>query len=139
MGANPQQALQAIREAEAYPGPSLVIAYSHCIAHGINMTEGLEQQKRAVRSGHWALFRYNPEARDEGVNPFILDSLRPRITLKDYVYREVRYKMLQRAKPEEADQLMDLAQEVVDQKWGIYEEMATRSASEFTPAFKLND
>lgn len=76
-GANPQQALQAMREAEAYPGPSLIIAYSHCIAHGIDMRTGLIQQKRAVASGHWPLIRYNPILREQGRNPFTLDSLRP--------------------------------------------------------------
>ena len=83
-GANPQQTLQALREAEAYPGPSLIIAYSHCIAHGIDMELGLTQQKRAVDSGHWPLLRYNPVLRSLGQNPFSLDSLRPSIPLAEY-------------------------------------------------------
>jgi pyruvate-ferredoxin/flavodoxin oxidoreductase len=126
MGANPQQSLLAIREAESYPGTSLILAYSHCIAHGINMRYGLTQQKLAVDSGHWPLVRYNPALRDQGRNPFLLDSQRPRIKLKDYAYNEIRYRMLTRTHPEAADRLMELAQENVHIKWRVYEEMATR-------------
>jgi len=121
MGANPQQTLRAFREAEAYPGPSLILAYSHCIAHGINMQHGLRQQRRAVESGHWPLMRYNPELRKSGGNPFVLESQRPRIPLKDYAYNELRYKMLTRTNPAEAERLLALAQEHVDQKWKLYE------------------
>jgi len=131
MGADPQQTLTAFREAEAYNGPSLVIAYSHCIAHGIEMKDGLDQQYRAVASGHWPLVRYDPTARAGGRNPFMLDSPRPRINLEDYVYRELRYRMLRNADPAEAERLLALAQEAVDQRWATYEEMATRSASQF--------
>src|SRR5690606_30941328 len=91
MGANPQQTLLALREAEAYPGPSLVLAYSHCIAHGIDMEKGLDQQKLATASGYWPLLRYNPELRKIGRNPFVLDSPRPTIPLRDYAYNERRY------------------------------------------------
>jgi pyruvate-ferredoxin/flavodoxin oxidoreductase len=133
MGANPQQTLLAFREAEAYNGPSLIIAYSHCIAHGINMQHGMKQQDLAVASGYWPLIRYNPEVRQSHENPFILDSQRPRISLKDYAYNELRYRMLTRTNPAEAERLMKLAQEVVNQKWSIYEEMATRSAESFHP------
>jgi pyruvate-ferredoxin/flavodoxin oxidoreductase len=133
MGANPQQTLLALREAEAYPGPSLVLAYSHCIAHGINMEHGLRQQDLAVASGHWPLVRYNPALRDSDKNPFVLDSPRPRIKLKDYALNELRYKMLARSHPAESEQLMAMAQQVVDQKWDIYEEMASRSGSRFSP------
>jgi pyruvate-ferredoxin/flavodoxin oxidoreductase len=126
MGANPQQTLLALREAETYPGPSLILAYSHCIAHGINMQLGLNQQKLAVDSGHWPLLRYNPTLRDKGHNPFLLDSQRPRIKLKDYAYNEIRYRMLTRTHPEEAERLMRLAQQNVQIKWQVYEEMATR-------------
>ncbi len=132
MGADPQQTLTAFREAEAYRGPSLVIAYSHCIAHGIEMKDGLDQQYRAVASGHWPLVRYDPTARTNGRNPFMLDSPRPRISLEDYVYRELRYRMLRNSDPAEAERLLGLAQEAVDQRWATYEEMATRSASQFT-------
>ncbi|HEU4494676.1 MAG TPA: pyruvate:ferredoxin (flavodoxin) oxidoreductase, partial [Rubrobacteraceae bacterium] len=124
MGANPQQTLLAFREAEAYKGPSLILAYSHCIAHGINMQHGLKQQDRAVHSGHWPLIRYNPEVRSAGENPFSLDSQRPTIRLKDYADHELRYRMLYRTNPDEAQMLMDAAQKIVDQKWKLYEEMA---------------
>ena len=132
-GANPQQALQAMREAEAYDGPSLIIAYSHCIAHGIDMEQGLAQQKRAVDSGHWPLIRYNPLLREQGLNPFSLDSLRPSIPLSEYRKHESRYQTLAQTHPEEAERLMMIAQQVSLRKWGVYEEMATRSAHEFHP------
>ncbi len=131
MGANPQQTLLALREAEAYPGPSLILAYSHCIAHGINMQHGLRQQKLAVDSGHWPLIRYNPTLRDKGSNPFLLDSQPPRIALKKYAYNEVRYRMLTRSHPQEAERLMALAQENIQVKWRVYQEMATRGDPSF--------
>lgn len=125
MGANPQQTLLAFREAEAYPGPSLILAYSHCIAHGINMQKGLNQQSRAVHSGYWPLVRYNPAVTESNENPFVLDSPRPTIKLKDYADNELRYRMLRATNPEQADALMELAQEAVDRKWQLYEDMAT--------------
>jgi pyruvate-ferredoxin/flavodoxin oxidoreductase len=134
MGANAQQTLLALREAEAYPGPSLILAYSHCIAHGIDMTKGLQQQDLAVAAGYWPLLRYNPELRAAGVNPFVLDSPRPKIKLKDYAYNEMRYKVLTRINPPEAERLMNLAQELVNLRWKTYEEMATREAGDFVPA-----
>ncbi len=130
-GADPQQTLKAFREAEAYHGPSLIIAYSHCVAHGYDLRQGLEQQYRAVNSGHWPLVRYNPMVKEKGGNPFLLDSPRPRLQLKDYVYRELRYKMLADADPAEAERMLELAQQTVNQRWRTYEEMATRSASDF--------
>ncbi|MFI8415882.1 pyruvate:ferredoxin (flavodoxin) oxidoreductase [Serratia sp. NPDC078593] len=132
-GASPQQALQAMREAEAYPGPSLIIAYSHCIAHGIDMTLGLQQQKRAVDAGHWPLMRYNPVLREEGHNPFTLDSLRPTLPLYEYRKHETRFLALMRQNPQEAERLMTIAQNVARQKWATYENMATRPASAFHP------
>ncbi|QJD29267.1 pyruvate:ferredoxin (flavodoxin) oxidoreductase [Methylococcus geothermalis] len=137
MGANPQQALLALREAEAYPGPSLVLAYSHCIAHGIDMRQGLKQQDLAAASGHWPLIRYNPMLRQSDRNPFVLDSPRPRIRLKDYAMNELRYQMLARAHPAESEHLMALAQQVVDQKWETYEEMASRTGAHFHPDASL--
>lgn len=131
MGADPHQTLTALREAEAYDGPSLVIAYSHCIAHGIEMRDGLDQQYRAVASGHWPLVRYDPTVRAKGGNPFQLDSPRPRIRLEDYLYRELRYRMLRDADPDEAERLLGLAQEAIDQRWATYEEMASRGAARF--------
>ena len=131
MGADPQQTLEAFREAEAYDGPSLVIAYSHCIAHGIDMRNGLDQQYRAVASGHWPLIRYDPMVRAAGGNPFLLDSPRPRIPLADYTKRELRYRALANTDPAEAERLLGLAQQAVDQRWEVYEEMATRGAQRF--------
>jgi len=131
MGADPQQTLRAFREAEAYDGPSLIIAYSHCIAHGIEMRDGLGQQYRAVASGYWPLVRYDPMVRAAGGNPFLLDSPRPRIALADYTGRELRYRALANTHPAEAERLGILAQEAVDQRWDMYEEMATRGAHRF--------
>ena len=133
MGADPQQTLQAFREAEAYDGPSLVIAYSQCIAHGIDMRLGLDQQYRAVASGHWPLLRYDPLLRDAGANPFLLDSHRPRLPLEDYAYRELRYRALANADPEEADRLLGLAERAIEQRWTVYEEMASRGPQHFHP------
>jgi pyruvate-ferredoxin/flavodoxin oxidoreductase len=131
MGADPQHTLRALREAEAYDGPSLIIAYSHCIAHGIEMRDGMDQQYRAVASGYWPLMRYDPVLRAAGRNPFLLDSPRPRIALTDYTQRELRYRILARTDPEEAERLQALAQEAVDQRWAVYEEMATHGAGRF--------
>ena len=130
-GADPQQTLRAFREAEAYDGPSLLIAYSHCVAHGYDMRDGLNQQYGAVASGHWPLIRYDPVVRADGGNPFLLDSPRPRMSLADYRKGELRFRALAASRPAEAERLLGLAQQVVDQRWRLYEEMATRSASEF--------
>jgi len=137
MGANPQQTLSAFREAEAYNGPSLILAYSHCIAHGYNLQNGMRQQDLAVASGYWPLIRYNPELRKSHENPFILDSQRPRISLKSYAYNELRYKMLAQTHPAEADRLLQLAQEALHQRWSVYEEMATHGPEEFHPDARL--
>jgi len=130
MGANPQQTLLAMREAEDYPGPSIILAYSHCIAHGIDMTQGLHQQDMAVASGYWPLIRYNPELRRAGKKPFVLDSPSPTMKVKDYAYTEMRYKLLQRSHPDQAAHLMKLAQESVDLRWATYEHMAEQDPSE---------
>ena len=132
-GSNPQQALLAMREAEAYDGPSIILAYSHCIAHGYDLKDGLNQQHKAVASGHWPLLRYNPILRKKNQNPFVLDSSRPTISLKDYAYNELRYKVLTATNPEAAESLMKLAQEMVNLKWKNYEELATKKASDFVP------
>ncbi|WP_028708940.1 pyruvate:ferredoxin (flavodoxin) oxidoreductase [Propionicicella superfundia] len=131
MGADPQQTLRAFREAESYPGPSLIIAYSHCIAHGIDMKKGLDQQYLAVHSGHWPLIRYNPVIRQTGGNPFLLDSPRPRIPLKDYHKNELRYRMLMNSDPAEAERLTELGQQQVQRRWAEYEQLATQSAESF--------
>ena len=124
MGANDQHTLRAFLEAEAYDGPSLIIAYSHCIAHGINMETAMQNQKAAVDSGHWPLFRYHPDLEAEGKNPFKLDSKGLKIPFKDYAYMETRYKMLTKSHPKEAAALMIEAQADVVRKWKEYERLA---------------
>jgi len=133
MGGNPQQTLLAMREAEDYPGPSIILAYSHCIAHGIDMTQGLHQQDMAVASGYWPLIRYNPMLRQAGKRPFVLDSPAPTMKVRDYAYTEMRYKLLQKTHPVEAERLMQLAQESADLRWATYEHMAGQDPSEFQP------
>ncbi|MCS6846834.1 MAG: pyruvate:ferredoxin (flavodoxin) oxidoreductase [Anaerolineae bacterium] len=130
MGANDAQTIKAFLEAEAYDGPALIIAYSHCIAHGIDMAKGLHQQKLATDCGYWPLYRYNPALRAEGKNPLQLDSGAPKIPFKDYAYNETRYRMLQQSHPEEAEALMKAAQAVVNEHWQRYEEMALKSAGQ---------
>jgi pyruvate-ferredoxin/flavodoxin oxidoreductase len=134
MGANPQQTLDAFREAEAYRGPSLILAYCQCIAHGIDMRLGMKQQDLAVASGHWPLFRFNPELRSVSANPFQLDSPRPTIKLKEYAYNEMRYKSLAAVRPEEAAALAEMAQTVATERYRAYEELAQRDGSRFHPA-----
>jgi pyruvate-ferredoxin/flavodoxin oxidoreductase len=124
MGANDAHMVKAILEAEAYDGPSLIIAYSHCIEHGIDMVKGLQQQKLAVDSGHWILYRYNPALKAEGKNPLQLDSKAPKIPLKDYAYNETRYRMLAQSNPEAAERLLTLAQAEVNARWARYEKLA---------------
>lgn len=123
-GANPQQTLTAFREAEAYDGPSIILAYSHCIAHGINMEKGLDQQQLAVHSGYWPLLRYNPEVRNSDENPFVLDSARPKLKFRDFSDNELRFRMLRQTNPGAVEQMMDSAQSGIDRRWKLYEEMA---------------
>jgi len=125
MGSSDAQTVRAFIEAEAYDGPSIIIAYSHCIAHGINMVQGLDQQKRAVDSGHWPLYRFNPENADEGKNPLKLESKAPSIKFKEYAYNETRYRMLTKSHPEQAKKLLELAQQDVNEKWQLYSGMAS--------------
>ena len=131
MGANDMQTIRAFIEAEAYDGPSLIIAYSHCIAHGINMTTGMTNQKAAVECGHWPLYRYNPMLAREGKNPLRLDSKAPKIKFADYAYTEARYKMLTKSNPAEAERLMVLAEEDARRRYRTFEELARE---ENTPA-----
>jgi pyruvate-ferredoxin/flavodoxin oxidoreductase len=126
MGHNDTQTIKAILEGEAFDGPSLIIAYSHCIAHGINMERGMTNQKSAVESGHWPLYRYNPNLAREGKNPFILDSKAPKIRFEDYAYTEARYKMLTKSDPAAAKRLMSLAQQDVERRWKVLEEMSAQ-------------
>lgn len=127
MGANDAHTIKAFIEAEAYDGPSLIMAYSHCVAHGYDMKFGLEQQTAAVNSGHWPLFRYNPDLEMEGKNPFMLDSRAPKISLDQYIYREGRYRMLTKSHPERAAKLLELAQGDVDRRWEQYSKMAQKN------------
>jgi pyruvate-ferredoxin/flavodoxin oxidoreductase len=134
MGADPQQTLRALREAEAYDGPSLVIAYSHCIAHGIEkdgqlLRNGMDQQYRAAASGYWPLIRYDPVTR-----AFLLDSPRPRLPLSAYTDQELRFRILARTDPESAARLAAAAQAQVRQRWATYEEMAARGPERFPAA-----
>jgi pyruvate-ferredoxin/flavodoxin oxidoreductase len=128
MGGNDTQTLRALREAEAYDGPSLVIAYSHCIAHGYDLRHGMDQQKAAVLSGHWPLFRYNPALAREGRNPLQLDSKAPSLPLEAYAYNETRYTMLAHSHPETARRLLAQAQDDVRARWRFYEHWASLAA-----------
>ncbi len=130
MGSNDTQTLRAFLEAEAYEGPSLIIAYSHCIAHGIDMGTGMQNQKAAVDSGYWQLYRYNPDLNKEGKNPFKLESKGLKIPLKDYAYMETRYKMLTKTHPERAEKLLEEAQKDVVDKWKTYEGLNANNPNE---------
>jgi pyruvate-ferredoxin/flavodoxin oxidoreductase len=127
MGAKDDHTLRAFLEAEAYDGPSLIIAYSHCIAHGINMTKAMDNQKAAVDTGQWPLYRYNPEREAQGENPFILDSRPPRRPLKEFLRMENRFRMLELSNPDTARVLFAAAQEDVDTRWATYEYLSSRS------------
>lgn len=124
LGANDAHTVKVFQEAEAYNGPSLIIAYSHCIAHGIEMVNGLDQQKKAVESGHWILMRYNPDLVKEGKNPLILDNKEPSLSLKDYVYNESRYKSLVLTHPEEAEALLKEEEKDIKSRWRYYSHIA---------------
>ena len=121
MGAGDMQTVKAFLEAEAFDGPSLLIAYSHCIAHGYDLEHGMDQQKAAVNSGYWPLFRYNPALSAQGKNPFLLDSRPPTLALKDYAYNETRYTMLAKSDPEQAKKLLALAEQDVASRWKLYD------------------
>jgi len=129
MGAGDMHTVKAFQEAEAFNGPSLIIAYSHCIAHGYDLSFGMDQQKAAVNSGYWPLFRYNPDLVEQNKNPFQLDSKAPSIGLKDFMYNETRYTMLVKSNPEEAKRLLSLAQEDVAARWKLYDYMAHEPAN----------
>ncbi|HEV2458328.1 MAG TPA: 4Fe-4S binding protein, partial [Ktedonobacterales bacterium] len=130
MGASDAQTLHTLLEAEAYDGPSLVIAYSHCIAHGIDMRKGLEQQKLAVQSGYWPLYRFSPDLAAEGKNPLTLDSKEPTVDLEQFAYNETRFRMLQQSDPARAADLMQLAKADVRRRWNEYQELAKQPAPE---------
>jgi pyruvate-ferredoxin/flavodoxin oxidoreductase len=123
-GAKDAQTIKAFREAESYNGPSLIIAYSNCIAHGYDMKFGLQQQQAAVDSGYWNLFRYDPRLVAQEKNPFQLDSRKPSLPLEKYMYREGRFRLLLHNQPDTADQLLRLAKDDVKRNWQRVEEMA---------------
>ena len=135
LAGSPEQTIQALRDAEEYEGPSLILAYSQCIAHGLklNLRDGMKQQRRAVASGYWPLFRYDPRMRQAGMNPFRLDSTRPRLPLEDFAYQELRYRILTQTRPEEARLLLRQAQAAVDERYRLYEDIAARDGTRFHP------
>ena len=127
MGADDLQTLKAFLEAEAYDGPSLIIAYSHCIAHGYDMSDGLRQQKLAVQTGSWPLYRYNPALAAQGKHPMMLDSKAPSLPLEQYAYNETRYRMLLQSDEVRAEKLMTHAKESIAQRWEQLERMKENS------------
>jgi pyruvate-ferredoxin/flavodoxin oxidoreductase len=133
LGGNDSHVVKAFQEAEAHDGPSIIIAYSSCIAHGYDLVHGLEQQKLAVQSGYWPLMRYNPSLRESGKNPFQLDSKAPAIRLKEYSYREARYTMLARSNPALAAKLLEEAQDDVERQWRVYSARAAMPGRGETP------
>src|SRR5205807_9713826 len=134
MGAKDEHTLKAFLEAEAYDGPSIIIAYSHCIAHGIDMTTAMTDQKVAVDSGQWLLYRYNPERAVAGENPLVLDSRAPTRKVQDFLLQQTRFKMLTKSKPEDPDRLWKLPQQDVEARYRMYEYMASRKLQAARPA-----
>jgi pyruvate-ferredoxin/flavodoxin oxidoreductase len=126
-GANPAQTVKAFLEAEAYDGPSLVVAYSTCTGHGIDMSKGIEAQRKAVACGHWPLYRYNPELRAQGKTPLVIDSKDPSLPVAEYIYSENRYRMLRTANPDLAARLLRRTEEDVKRRWGFLKHVAARS------------
>jgi pyruvate-ferredoxin/flavodoxin oxidoreductase len=124
-GSSDMQVVKAFLEAEAYNGPSIVICYAHCIAHGYDLVHGLDQQKAAVQSGYWPLYRYNPDLVKQGKNPLVLDSKAPSLPLDKYIYNETRYTMLVRSNPESAKHLLALAEADLAKRWKLYEHLAS--------------
>lgn len=133
LGANPQHTLDVFRQAEAYEGPSLIIAYSHCIGQGLDMRHGLDQQSLATASGYWPLFRFDPMMRKIGMNPFQLDSPKPTVPLKAYAGNEIRFRNLKRVRPDDADMIMENAQKAVDRRYRQYEALAALETDEVNP------
>lgn len=129
MGARDEHTLRAFLEAEAYNGPSLIIAYSHCIAHGINMNTAMSHQKEIVDSGRWLLYRYNPELKEAGKNPLLLDSHAPKKGIADSMYQENRFRMLKSSKPEDAKRLLKEYQQDIDDRWHTYEYLSHQMPS----------
>jgi pyruvate-ferredoxin/flavodoxin oxidoreductase len=129
MGANDAQAVRAMMEAERYNGPSIIIAYAHCIAHGIDMGKGLTNQKLAVETGYWPLFRYNPALEAEGKNPFTMDSKAPKTPLSEFTSREDRFKVLEKIDPVRARELAAEEQQDIMTRWKIYDNFTRNGES----------
>jgi pyruvate-ferredoxin/flavodoxin oxidoreductase len=130
VGANDMQTIKAFKEAESYDGPSLIIAYAHCIAHGINMTKGMDEHKKAVECGHWPLFRYDPRLAEQGKNPLQLDSKAPTIDFTDFSSGENRFKMLTKSNPEAAKELGELGNADAKRTWALYSQLANLDCGE---------
>ena len=124
IGSSHNQTVKAMVEAEKFNGPSILLCYSHCIAHGIDMAHGLDAEDMAVKSGHWLLYRYNPDLIDQGKNPLQIDSKKPSMPFKDYAYSEIRYRTLLKANPKRAEQLMKLGQQDCDRRWNLYSQLS---------------
>ena len=132
LGAHPNQTIQAFQEAESYPGPSLIIAYSHCIAHGYDMAHGAEQQKLAVSSGVWPLYRFDPRRVKEGQPPLALDSGPAKISAREYMRNETRFRMVEKLDPERFKRLTKLAEKQAQQRVGIYQQLANLTVPRVT-------
>ena len=128
LSADFNQALKAIKEAEAYPGPSIVIAYSQCISHGIlaGMGTAQKQAKKAIEAGYWSLFRYNPELKEQGKNPFILDSKEPTGDFKEYIKSEIRFNALAKVAPDKVEEIYDQAAKFAEEKREYYKDLADK-------------
>ena len=124
MGANPSQTVRVFQEAESFPGPSVILAYSHCIAHGIDMSTAMTHQKDAVQSGFWPLYHYDPRLARAGERPFHLDSRKPKMTFEEFAMQEARFAILKRSDPRHAEKLFELAQGDINDQWNYYEQMA---------------
>jgi pyruvate-ferredoxin/flavodoxin oxidoreductase len=124
IGANPNQAVKAFVEAESYDGPSLILSYTHCIAHGIDMAKGYEEQKKAVACGHWPLYRFDPRLAEQGKNPLQMDSKAPTMDLKEFIYSQNRFRSLTKSKPEIAEKLLELARKDTARKVSLYKQLA---------------
>jgi pyruvate-ferredoxin/flavodoxin oxidoreductase len=124
-GSSDMQTVKAFLEAEAFNGPSILICYAHCIAHGYDLVHGLDQQKAAVQCGYWPLYRYNPDLVKQGKNPLVLDSKAPSLPLEKYIYNETRYTMLVRSNPESAKHLLGMAEAELAKRWKLYDYLAS--------------
>jgi len=131
IGASHNQTVKAMVEAEHFRGPSIIISYCHCIAHGIDMSDGLARDEMATKCGHWPLYRFNPDLIAQGKNPLQLDSKEPSISFQDYAYTENRYRTLKSRDPERAKMLIKLGQSDCDRRWNLYRQMASMDYSMF--------